>query len=88
MVKIFPFIHAVKVEVKETFIDEAKTVYTECRWRLASDQDILELSVPTMVQHAPKTPQNVQQIKSKSIMTKNELTAQSLNAEAGKEATV
>ena len=57
VVKIFPFIHAVKVEVKETFIDEAKTVYTECRWRLASDQDILELSVPTMVQHATKTPQ-------------------------------
>lgn len=57
VVKIFPFIHAVKVEVKETYIDESKNVYDEYRWRLASDKDILELSVPTMVQHAPKTPQ-------------------------------
>ncbi len=53
VVKIFPFIHAVKVEVKETYIDEKKEVYTDYFWRLASDKDILELSVPTMVQHAP-----------------------------------
>ncbi len=54
VVKIFPFIHAVKVEVKETFIDESKNTVTEYRWRLASDKDILELSVPIMAQHAPK----------------------------------
>ncbi len=55
VVKIFPFIHAVKVEVKETYIDEGKKTSIEYSWRLASDKDILELSVPTMVQHAPKT---------------------------------
>ncbi len=54
VVKVFPFVHAVKVEVEETFVDEHKQVYSECRWRLASDQDMLDLAVPTMVLHAPQ----------------------------------
>ena len=55
IVKIFPFVHAVKVEVEETFVDEGQNVCTERHWRLASDKDILELSVPTMAQDSRKT---------------------------------
>lgn len=32
IIKIFPFIHALKVEVSEKFIDEQKNELTECRW--------------------------------------------------------
>ena len=37
IIKVFPFIHALKVEVCETFINENKENSKECRWRLASD---------------------------------------------------
>lgn len=47
IIKIFPFIHALKVEVCETFINESKEHHTECRWRLASDKDILDLRIQT-----------------------------------------
>lgn len=47
IIKIFPFIHALKVEVCETFINESKEHHTECSWRLASDKDILNLRIQT-----------------------------------------
>ena len=46
IIKIFPFIHALKVEVSEKFIDEQKNELTECRWRLATDKDVLDLRIP------------------------------------------
>lgn len=47
IIKIFPFIHALKVELRETFINEKKETITECRWRLATDKDILDLGILT-----------------------------------------
>lgn len=47
IIKVFPFIHALKVEVCETFINESKENSKECRWRLASDKDILDLRIQT-----------------------------------------
>lgn len=47
IIKVFPFIHALKVEVCETFINENKESSKECRWRLASDKDILDLRIQT-----------------------------------------
>lgn len=44
IIKIFPFIHALKVEVSEKFIDEQKNELTECRWR--PDKDVLDLRIP------------------------------------------
>ncbi len=46
VVKIFPHIHALKVEVQQTFYDEDNTNATDTFWRLASDKDILELNIP------------------------------------------
>lgn len=46
IIKIFPFIYALKVEVSEKFIDEQENEMTECRWRLATDKDVLDLRIP------------------------------------------
>lgn len=65
IIKIFPFIHALKVEVSEKFIDEQKNELTEYRWRLATDKDVLDLRIPMTGEN------NINSIL--SIMTKNEL---------------
>lgn len=70
IIKIFPFIHALKVEVSEKFIDEQKNELTECRWRLATDKDVLDLRIPMTGEN--NIAKNI--INSiLSIMTKNEL---------------
>lgn len=67
IIKIFPFIHALKVEVSEKFIDEQKNELTECRWRLATDKDVLDLRIPMTGEN------NIAKTLYLSIMTKNEL---------------
>lgn len=46
IVKIFPCIHALKVEVQETYVDDDGATSSETSWHLASDKDILELNIP------------------------------------------
>ncbi len=46
IVKVFPHIHALKVEVEQLFLDEDTRQTSETFWRLASDKDILELNIP------------------------------------------
>lgn len=46
IVKVFPHIHALKVEVEQLFLDEDTQQTSETFWRLASDKDILELNIP------------------------------------------
>lgn len=66
IIKIFPFIHALKVEVSEKFIDEQKNELTECRWRLATDKDVLDYD--RRKQYSKNIINSIL-----SIMTKNEL---------------
>lgn len=46
IVKVFPHLHALKVEVEQTFIDEDSTQTADTFWRLASDKDVLDLNLP------------------------------------------
>lgn len=46
VVKVFPYIHALKVEIRETYIDENKEISVDHSWRLATDKDILDLQIP------------------------------------------
>lgn len=51
IVKIFPHVHALKVEVEQTYIDEDGATGKDTFWRLASDQDILNLNIPVATCH-------------------------------------
>lgn len=46
IVKVFPHLHALKVEVEQTFVDEDNAQTHDILWRLASDKDVLELNLP------------------------------------------
>lgn len=52
IVKVFPHLHALKVEVEQTFIDEDNAQTTDTFWRLASDKDILQLNIPVAKCHS------------------------------------
>lgn len=47
IVKVFPYVHALKVEILQNIKTEGETLQ-ETTWRLATDKDIIDLGIATV----------------------------------------